>query len=84
MILDGNSYIDSLSNHWSTYAITHARFRPTSMKYLPVLVSLAAEVQNRIIYVKNVNNRSYMHIYGFNSLFMSLFSVILKCGYFYK
>ena len=29
MILDGNSYIDSLSNHWSTYAIAHARFRDT-------------------------------------------------------
>ena len=29
VILDGNSYIDSLSNHWSTYAIAHARFRDT-------------------------------------------------------
>ena len=27
--LDGNSYIDSLSNHWSTYAIAHTRFRDT-------------------------------------------------------
>ena len=29
VILDGNSYMDSLSNHWSTYAIAHTRFRDT-------------------------------------------------------
>ena len=26
IVLDGNSYIDPLSNHWITYAIAHARF----------------------------------------------------------
>ena len=46
---------------------------------LSILVSLASEVQNRLIYDNNVNNSSYMHIYGFNLLFMCLFSVILKC-----
>ena len=54
------------------------------LKVLSILVRLASEVQNRFIYGNNVNNSSYMHIYGFNLLFMCLFSVILKCVYFYK
>ena len=33
---------------------------------------------NRFIYGNNVNKSSYMHIYGFNLLFMCLFNVILQ------
>ena len=48
VILDGNSYIDSLSNHWSTYAITHARFRDTEYE-VPAKKGLFSK------YTKNVN-----------------------------
>ena len=51
---------------------------------LSILISLASEVQNMFFYGNNVNNSSYMHIYGFNLLFICLFSVTLKCVYFYK
>ena len=37
-------YIDSLSNHWSTYAIAHARFRDTEYE-VP-----AAQSDQRICY----------------------------------
>ena len=44
VILDGNSYIDSLSNHWSTYAIAHARFRDTEYE-VPALTSFSVAAQ---------------------------------------
>ena len=40
--------------------------------------SLSLRSKNRFIYGNNVNNSSYMHIYGFNLLFMCLFSVNLQ------
>ena len=58
-----NSYIDSLSNHWSTYAIAHTRFRDTEYE-VPAGIYYDIFIGINTCYAKLRHNKQVRHLYA--------------------